>query len=208
MKTKLPLYSIDGKSAGELSASGEIFGREANEHAVHSALVWFLASQRRGTQSTKTRAEVRGGGKKPWRQKGTGRARAGSIRSPLWRKGGVIFAPKPRSFAYNLPKKARKLALKVALSEKAKSDKVKIIDELKVGEPKTKLAAKILKDLNVSGKILILLAKENEAFEKAARNIEGVKLVLFKDVNIFDLLDAEWLLIEKGAVNGLEGVLS
>ncbi len=120
----------------------------------------------------------------------------------------MIFAPKPRSFAYNLPKKVRKLALKVVLSERAKSDKVKIIDELKVGEPKTKLAAKILKDLKVSGKILILLAKENEAFDKAARNIEGVKLALFKDLNIFDLLDAEWLLIEKGAVNGLEGVLS
>ncbi|MEE8638356.1 MAG: 50S ribosomal protein L4 [Candidatus Margulisiibacteriota bacterium] len=207
MKTKLPLYKMDGKDAGEISGSEEIFGRKANQAVVHSALVWYLASQRRGTQSAKTRAEVRGGGAKPWRQKGTGRARAGSNRSPLWRKGGVIFAPKPRDYGYSLPRKIRKLALKVALSDKAKARKVKTVEELKVSEPKTKLAAKIMKDLKLSGKTLIVLGQENQAFEKAARNLEGVKLLLAKDLNIFDLLNAEWMLTEKSAIARLEEVL-
>jgi large subunit ribosomal protein L4 len=206
--TKLPLYSIDGKSSGEVSASKEIFAQEPNQHLVHSALVWFLASQRRGTHSTKTRAEVRGGGKKPWRQKGTGRARVGSIRSPLWRKGGVIFGPKPRSYGYNLPRKARKLALKVSLSDKAKAGKVKIVDELKVPEAKTKLAARVLSDLKVSGKTLIVLGKENQQFEKAARNLAGVKLVPAREVNIFDLLNAEWMVAEKSALKTFEEILS
>ena len=204
---KLPLYSLDGKGAGEISVSKEIFGQKANEQVVHSALTWFLASQRRGTHSTKTRAEVRGGGKKPWRQKGTGRARVGSIRSPLWRKGGVIFGPKPRSYAYNLPKKARKLALKVCLSDKAKEGKFKIIQELKVSESKTRLAAKLLKDLKIAGKTLIVLGDENKAFEQAARNLRGVKLTIFKDLNIFDLLLVEWVVAEKKAISGLEEVL-
>jgi large subunit ribosomal protein L4 len=205
---KLPLYNVDGKSAGEISVSEKIFGQGANEQVVHSALIWFLASQRRGTHNTKTRAEVRGGGKKPWRQKGTGRARAGSTRSPLWRKGGVIFGPKPRSYAYSLPKKVRKLALRVALSDKAKAGKAKIVEELKASEPKTKLAAKLLKDLKVAGKILMVLAEENKSFERAARNLEGVELVSFKNLNIFDLLAAEWLLIERKAMAGLEEVLA
>jgi large subunit ribosomal protein L4 len=131
----------------------------------------------------------------------------GSNRSPLWRKGGVIFAPKPRDYGYTLPRKIRKLALKVALSDKAKAGKVKTVEELKVSEPKTKLAAKIMKDLKLSGKILILLGQENPAFEKAARNLEGVKLLLAKDLNIFDLLGAEWLLTEKSAIARLEEVL-
>jgi large subunit ribosomal protein L4 len=206
--TKLPLYSLDGKSAGEVSASKEIFAQEPNEHVVHSALVWFLASQRRGTHCAKTRAEVRGGGKKPWRQKGTGRARVGSIRSPLWRKGGVIFGPKPRSYGYNLPRKARKLALKIALSDKAKAGKVKIVEELKVAELKTKLAAKALADLKVAGKTLVVLGKENEQFEKAARNLAGVRLVPAREVNIFDLLKAEWMVAEKSALKIFEESLS
>ena len=207
MKTKLPIYNNDGKSAGEIPAPAKIFGEKANEHAVHTALVWYLSTRRRGTQSTKTRAEVRGGGIKPWRQKGTGRARVGSIRSPLWRKGGVIFAPKPRSYAFHLPKKARKLAVRIALSDKAQSGKIKVVDELKVAEPKTKLAAKILKGLKLEGKVLIVLAKENDGFVKEARNIQGVKIVQYKDLNIFDLLSAENLLVEKGALSALEGVL-
>ena len=205
---KLPFYDGEGKSTGEISVSKEVFGREPNQHVVHSALTWFLASRRRGTHSTKTRAEVRGGGVKPWRQKGTGRARVGSIRSPLWRKGGVIFGPKPRSYAYSLPKKLRKLALKVALSDKAKAGKVKIVEELKVPEPRTKLAAKLLKSLKATGKILMVLAEENKTFEQAARNLAGVKLISFKDLNIYDLLAAEWLLIEKKAMAGLEEVLA
>ncbi len=204
---KLPLFNQSGESRGEVAASGEVFGREMNRHLVHSALVWYLASRRRGTHSAKTRAEVRGGGKKPWRQKGTGRARAGSIRSPLWEKGGVIFGPKPRSYAYNLPRKVRKQALKIALSDKANAGRVKIIEEFNFSEPKTKLAAKLLKDLGISGKTLIVLAEGSEIFEKSARNLEGVKLTRFKDINIFDILNASWLLIEKSAVLGLEEVL-
>ncbi len=188
--------------------TSKIFGEKENEHAVHAALVWYLSSQRRGTHSAKTRAEVRGGGIKPWRQKGTGRARVGSIRSPLWRKGGVIFPPKPRSYAFHLPKKARKLAIRIALSDKAAAGKIKIVDELKVAEPKTRLAVKVLKDLKVDGKILMVLAEEKPDFFKAARNIEGVKIVLCKDLNIFDLLSAEWLLLEKAAVSALEEALA
>lgn len=205
---QLPLYNIEGKNVGDIAAADELFGRAPNEHVVYSALRWYLASQRRGTHSTKTRGEVRGGGKKPWRQKGTGRARAGSIRSPLWRKGGVIFGPKPRDYSYSLPKKIRKLALKVALSDKTKEGKVKIVDEFKFSEIKTKLAKKLLKDLEISGKVLMILGGENEVFTKASRNLKGVKLVLDKDLNIFDLLAAEWVLAEKSAISHLEEVLA
>ncbi len=205
---KLPLYNIEGKSAGEVSASDDVFGREANQQVVHSALTWFLASARRGTHSALKRSEVRGGGAKPWRQKGTGRARAGSIRSPLWRGGGVIFGPKPRDYSYHLPKKVRKLALKTVLSDRAQSEKVKIVEGLKISQPKTKLAAEMMKDLKLSGKILIILEKENENFVKAARNLEGVMVVLVKDLNIFDLLNAEWLVAEKSALKKLEEVLA
>jgi large subunit ribosomal protein L4 len=205
--TKLPLFTLDGKNTGEVAAPKEIFAQEPNEHAVHSALVWFLASQRRGSHSAKTRAEVRGGGKKPWRQKGTGRARAGSIRSPLWRKGGVVFGPKPRSYAFNLPRKVRKLALRVALSDMAKAGKVKVVTELKLAQAKSKLAAKALADLKVTGKTLIVLGQENEQFEKAGRNLAGVKLVMFKDVNIFDILNADWLVVEKAAISKMKETL-
>lgn len=207
MKTKLAIHDIDGKSAGDMNASAEIFAQKPNEHAVHAALVWYLAAQRRGTHCAKTRAEVRGGGKKPWRQKGTGRARAGTIRSPLWRKGGVIFPPKPRSYNYSLPKKARKLALKVALSDKMKEERVKVVDELKVPEIKTKHAAKVLKGLKVAGRVLVVMGKDNETFVKAARNLEGVRLTGFRELNILDLLSADWLVMEKSAVSGLEEVL-
>jgi large subunit ribosomal protein L4 len=204
---KLALYNLEGKNIGEVSASDGIFARPMNEQVVHSALVWFLASQRRGTHSSKTRAEVSGGGVKPWRQKGTGRARVGSIRSPLWRKGGVIFGPKPRDYSYSLPRKVRKSALKIVLSDKAKNGKLKILEELKVAEPKTKLAARLLKDLGLSGKGLIILGKENGGFWKAARNLKGVKLTSALELNIFDLLQAEWILTEKGAISRLEGGL-
>jgi len=186
----------------------EIFGLEMNENVIHQALVWYQASRRRGTHSTKTRAEVRGGGKKPWRQKGTGRARAGSIRSPLWKKGGVIFGPKPRSYAYNLPKKVRKLAIRIALSDKAKAEQIKVVAELKVAEPKTKLVTKLLKDLGVTGKGLIVQGKEDEIFVKAARNIKGVSLTLAKDINIYDVLNAQWILVDKSAIVELGEVLA
>ena len=206
--TKLPLYDQKGKSTGELAVPKEIFACKMNEHVVHSALVWYLASRRRGTHNAKTRAEVRGGGKKPWRQKGTGRARAGSIRSPLWEKGGVIFGPKPRNYAYSLPKKVRKQALRIALSDRANSGKIKIIEGLDIAELKTKLVAKLLKEIEVAGKVLIIMGKENEIFEKSARNLKGVKCSSFQDINIHDVLNAQWVLVEKSAISGFEEVLA
>ncbi len=204
---QLPLYDVEGKSQGKVSASDEVFGRETNQHVVYETLRWFQASKRRGTHSSKTRAEVRGGGKKPWRQKGTGRARAGSIRSPLWRKGGVIFGPKPRDYSYSLPRKVRKLALKVALSDKVKEGKVKVVEEFKVAEAKTKVVAKFLTDLDVSGSVLCILGNENEVFVKAARNLSGMTLTSAKNLNIFDLLKAGTIVTEKGAITQLEEVL-
>ncbi|MBU0671584.1 MAG: 50S ribosomal protein L4 [Candidatus Margulisbacteria bacterium] len=205
--SKLPLYDINGISSGEVSAAAKIFGVKMNEHVVHSALVWFQASQRRGTHSTKTKAEVRGGGRKPWKQKGTGRARAGSIRSPLWRKGGVIFGPKPRDYGYSLPIKVRKGALRIALSDKVRAEKVKVVEELKLADAKTKSAAKLFKELKVAGKVLIVLVQANEGFEKAARNLAGIKICVYNDLNIFDLLEASWLVVEKKAIKALEEFL-
>lgn len=205
---KLPVYDLAGKSEGTLNAAPEVFGQKENEHIVHSTLRWYLAAKRRGGASTKTRSEVRGGGTKPWRQKGTGRARAGSIRSPLWRGGGVIFGPKPRDYSYNLPKKMRQLALKVVLSDKAKAGKIKVVPKIELSEPKTKEMIKVLKNLKIEGKGLIVLDKIEERVIRAGRNIKDVKLVQHKDINIHDLLAAEWLLLTKGAVKSLEERLS
>jgi large subunit ribosomal protein L4 len=188
--------------------TSKIFNQESNENVVHSALIWYLASQRRGTHSAKTRSEVSGGGRKPWRQKGTGRARAGSNRSPLWRKGGVTFGPKPRNYGYALPKKMRKLALKIALSDKAKENKVMIVPEFAVDQPKTKLAAKFMKDQKIEGSALLILGKENSAFIKAARNLAGVKPIMTGELNIHDLLQADWVVADKDAVKKLEEALS
>lgn len=204
---KLPLHDITGKSSGEFTAPVKVFGEKSNDHVLHTTLVWFQASQRRGSQSTLTRGEVSGSGKKPWKQKGTGRARVGSIRSPLWRKGGVVFAPKPRSYNYSLPVKIRRLALRVALSEMAKIERVRIVDEFNTTEPKTKQGMAFLAALQVSGKVLVILEKENEIFSRSCRNIKGVTLTLAKNLNIFDLLHADWVVAEKKAVTKLEEAL-
>jgi len=185
----------------------QIFDVKSNDAVVHSVLVWFQASKRRGTHSTLTRGEVSGGGKKPWKQKGTGRARAGSNRSPLWRKGGVIFGPKPRDYGYSLPKKIRQLGLKVALSDHARAGNVVVADTLSLAEAKTKSAALLLKQLNLSGKILVVLGIDNEIFGKAARNIKGVKIIKSQDLNIFDLLNANKILLEKSAISALKEAL-
>ncbi len=205
--SQLPLFDVSGKSLGEVNASDSVFAQEPNEQVVYDVLKWYQASKRRGTHSTKTRAEVRGGGKKPWRQKGTGRARAGSIRSPLWVKGGVAFGPKPRSYGYALPKKVRKLALKIVLSDKAKEGKLKVVEELKLPAMKTKEAKKLLKVLAISGKIVVLLAEDNELFRKAARNLPGVVILSCSELNIFDLLKSDWVVVEKKAIEKIEGVL-
>ena len=186
----------------------KIFNEKKNEAVVHEVLLWFLASRRRGTHSAKTRAEVSGGGIKPWKQKGTGRARAGSNRSPLWRKGGVIFPPKPRDYSFSMPVKVRKLGLRVALSELNRDGQIKIVDACKLAQPKTKAGAKFLKELEVKGKVLILTAERDKEFERGVRNLEGVKVLPAKDLNIYDLLNAAWLVIEKPAIAQLEERLS
>jgi large subunit ribosomal protein L4 len=207
MTIKLPLYDANGKTAGEVGAAAKIFGVKLNPQVMQSALVWYQASQRRGTHSTLTRAEVSGGGKKPWKQKGTGRARAGSSRSPLWRHGGVIFGPKPRDYNFALPRKVRKLALVNGLANLAQAGKAKVVENFNLTSPKTKLAEKLLKDLGVEGKILVVLNQANDGFEKAARNLPKVTVMNYKDLNIHDLLNAEWLLLEKPVLAGLEEFL-
>jgi large subunit ribosomal protein L4 len=187
--------------------TSKLFTEKMNESIVHEALRWFLATKRQGNHSAKTRTEVSGGGKKPWAQKGTGRARAGSSRSPLWRHGGVIFPPKPRSYYYALPVKMRRLALRVALSEMNREDRVIVADSLALTQPKTKEGAKFLKGLGVSGKVLILMGSDSPEFVRGTRNLAGVKILPAKDLNIYELLKAEWVVADAAAVKQLEAQL-
>ncbi len=197
------LYNMEGKEVGSYELNDAVFGIEPNEAAVHSTVVAYLANQRQGTQSALTRAEVRGGGAKPWRQKGTGRARQGSIRAPQWTGGGVVFAPKPRSYAMSVNKKIRALALKSALSAKAGEQAIMVIDEIAVPEIKTKQIAAMLKSLNVSGKALIVLPENNEAVYRSAKNIEGVKTSFVGMLNVYDLLNCNTIIMAKGAADKL-----
>ena len=204
------LLSTNGESLGEITLSDKVFGVEPNMHVMHLALRRQLNNARQGSACAKTRAEVSGGGKKPWKQKGTGRARAGSLRSPLFAGGGVIFGPKPRSFEINMPQKARKLALKSALSAREESIIV-VKDFSAITEPKTKLMAGIIKSLNLAGKILViadLKAAENANLELAARNIPTVKLLLPTNLNVKDLLEADTLIITESAINEITERLS
>ncbi len=197
------ILSTNGEKLGEITLNKEVFGVEPNIHVMHLALRRQLNNARQGSACAKTRAEVSGGGKKPWKQKGTGRARAGSLRSPLFAGGGVIFGPKPRSYAFNMPQKARKLALKSALSAKA-SQLLIVKDFSTISEPKTKLMVSALKSLNVSGKVLIIAdtkADENKNLELSARNIPSVKLLLPTNLNVKDLLEADFVVITESAVN-------
>ncbi|MBE7041733.1 MAG: 50S ribosomal protein L4 [Ruminococcaceae bacterium] len=197
------LYNMEGKEVGKYDLNDAVFGIEPNEAAVHSVVVAYLANQRQGTQSALTRAEVRGGGAKPWRQKGTGRARQGSTRSPQWTGGGVVFAPKPRSYAMSVNKKIRTLALKSALSAKAKDQEIKVLDDIAVSEIKTKQIAAMLKNLNVNGKALIVLPEMNEAVYRSAKNIEGVKTSFVGMLNVYDLLNCNTIILAKGAADKL-----
>jgi large subunit ribosomal protein L4 len=197
-----------GKDVSKHQVSEKVFGLKVNKQVIYDALKWFQACQRRGTHSTLTRAEVSGGGKKPWKQKGTGRARVGSIRSPLWRHGGVIFGPKPRSYAYALPIKVRKLALAQALSQKAAESKIKLLESSVLSAAKTKEAKNLLKNAGISGKILVLLAKDGEGFEKAARNLRGVVVNTLSTLNIFDVLNCEWIVAEKEICRQIEEKLN
>jgi large subunit ribosomal protein L4 len=203
---KLALYNMDGVTVGEIELNEEIFGIEPNEAVVHEAVVMQLACMRQGTSSTKTRAEVRGGGRKPWRQKGTGRARAGTNRSPLWRKGGIVFGPKPRDYSYSIPKKKRRLALKSVLSAKASGGDLIVVDQLIFAQPKTKDMIKILSNLNVDSKAAVVTASKEDYVQESARNIPGIKPLPADGINVYDLLKYEKLILTKDAVARIEEV--
>ena len=203
---KIDVYDIKGKKVSDVELAESVFGIEPNEAIVHSVLVNYLANQRQGTQSTKTRAEVRGGGRKPWRQKGTGRARQGSIRAPQWIKGGIALGPKPRSYRYTVNKKERRLAIKSLLSSKVLENELTVVDKLELSEIKTKTMVKALADLKVEGKTLIVLPGNNKNVLMSARNIEGVKTIVLNNINVFDLLKYNNLVLPLETVKKLEEV--
>lgn len=203
---KVALYDITGSQIGNIDLDDNIFGVEINTHVMYEAVKNYLANQRQGTQSAKTRADVRGGGRKPWRQKGTGRARQGSIRAPQWKGGGVVFAPKPRDYSYKLPKKIKRLALKSALSSKVTDQEIIVVDNLVLDKAKTKEMVKVLANLNASKKTLIVLPERDEAVVLAARNIPGVKTAYVNTINVYDILNCDSFLITKEAVNKVEEV--
>lgn len=205
---KVAVYNMQGEVVGEMELSDEVFGCPVNEAVLHSAVVMQLASRRLGTASTKTRGEVSGGGRKPWRQKGTGRARAGSIRSPLWRKGGIVFGPKPRKYGYRLPKKVRRLALRSALSAKVQEGNLVVVEDLNLPEIKTKEMVKVLKALKAEPKALVVTAAYDEKVEKSARNIPGVLPMEAKGLNVYDILYHDKLVMTKEAVAKVEEVLA
>ena len=203
---KVSVYNIEGKKVSDIDLKEEIFGIEPNEAVIHSVLVNYQANQRQGTQSTKTRSEVTGGGKKPWRQKETGRARQGSIRAPQWIKGGIALGPKPRNYHFTVNKKERKLAVKSMLSMKVLEQSLVIVDQLAFNEIKTKNMVAALKNLKVTGKTLIMLPEKNEQVQKSARNIEGVKTTLVNTINVYDLLKYNNLVVTLDTVKKLEEV--
>lgn len=203
---KLKVLDKNGKIKSEISLPKEVFAYPVKHHLLYETVLSHRTNQRTGTASTKTRGEVKGGGRKPWRQKGTGRARAGSIRSPLWRKGGTAFGPKPRSFSYDLPRKAKRNALKSALSLKLEEEKIIILDELELKESKTKEGVKFLESLNLHS-ALIVESRENKNLFLSMRNISRVKTVDHSEVNTYDILKYEWLVFTQSAFESLMGRL-
>lgn len=203
---KVDVINIKGEKIEELTLNDEIFGIEPNEAAVHQVVVAQLANKRQGTQSAKTRSEVSGGGRKPWRQKGTGRARAGSIRSPLWKGGGVIFAPKPRDYSKKVNKKMNRLAMKSVLSSKVAENEMLVLDALNLEAPKTKEMSTILAAIKAGKKPIIVLDGVNETIYKSARNIPGVKTATVDTLNVYDLLNSDCLVATKDSVEKIEEV--
>ncbi len=203
---KVDVYSVDGKKLKSMELNDAVFGIEPNEAVVHSVLTNYLANQRQGTQSTKTRAEVRGGGRKPWRQKGTGRARQGSIRAPQWIKGGIALGPKPRSYKYRVNKKEKQLAIRSLLSSKVLDNTLVVVDKFDFTEIKTKQVATAMKNLKVEGKTLIMIPEKNEVIQKSARNIEDVRTISVATINVFDLLKYKNLVVTVDTVKKLEEV--
>jgi large subunit ribosomal protein L4 len=199
------VFNKEGNKVSEMELSESIFAVEVNEYALHQVVVALLANKRQGTQSTKTRSEVRGGGAKPWRQKGTGRARQGSIRAPQWIKGGIVFAPKPRDYRTSVPKSMRKVAMKSALTSKVQENQMIILESLNFEAPKTKNIIQMLKALEAN-KALIITAESNEVVYKSARNIQGINIIPANNINVYDLLKYEKLIITKEAVSKIEEV--
>ena len=206
MLTKV--YNMAGNVVGEIELSDAIFGVEVNESVVHDVVKNHLANCRQGTQSALTRAEVSGGGRKPWRQKGTGRARQGSTRAPQWTHGGIVFAPKPRDYSYTLNKKSRRLALKSALSAKAAAEAIIVIDEIKMEAPKTKEFAAFLNAVGVQGKALVITAEANENVVKSGRNIPGCEITFANLINVYDIVNAGKLVVDKAALAKIEEVFA
>ena len=202
---KVDLLNIEGKKVGDIELAESIFGVEVNTDVMHEVVVTYLANQRQGTGSTKTRSEVTGGGKKPWKQKGTGRARQGSIRAPQWIKGGIALGPKPRSYKYTLNKKVKRLALKSALSSKVQENEIIVLDSLNFDEIKTKNMAKVLENIKAN-KALIVLADKNLNVQASARNIPNTKTALVNTINTYDILKYGTLVLTKDAVEKIEEV--
>ncbi|HCJ10352.1 MAG TPA: 50S ribosomal protein L4 [Clostridiales bacterium] len=203
---RVDVYNVDGEVVGEVELSDALFGAEVNEALMHQAVTAYLAAQRRGTASTKGRSEVRGGGRKPWRQKGTGLARAGSIRSPIWRGGGITFGPKPRDYTQALPKRMRRKALCSALSAKVRDGSLLVLDTIELEEPKTKKVVSILEKLNVKGSALIVTPETDRTLVLSARNIPGVDTRRADDLNVYDLLGHAKVLMTRDAVARVEEV--
>ena len=204
---KTALYNITGKEIGQVDLSEDVFGAEVNVPVMHAVVRAYLANQRQGTQCAKTRAEVSGGGIKPWRQKGTGRARQGSTRSPQWTHGGVVFAPKPRDYRINVNKKVKRLAMKCALSSKVSDGSIIVFDELNIAEAKTKEMVKVLSAVNVES-ALVVLPESDATVERATSNIPGVKTTLVGTLNVYEILKYDKLILTKGALDKVEEVCS
>ena len=202
----ISVYDMTGKQTGSMELSADIFGIEPNVAVMHSAVINYLANQRQGTQSTKTRSEVCGGGRKPWRQKGTGHARQGSTRSPQWTHGGIALGPKPRSYRFALPKKVRRLALKSAFSSKVMADEMLVLESLSLEEIKTKTIVNMLNALGADRKVLLVLPEKDEKVVLSARNIPGVKTALVNTLNVYDILNCDKFIVVKDAVAQLEEV--
>ena len=206
MQTKV--FDMAGKQVGEIELSDAIFGIEPNAAVVHDVVKNHLANCRQGTQSSLTRAEVSGGGIKPWRQKGTGRARQGSIRAPQWTHGGIVFAPKPRDYSYTLNKKVKRLAMKSVLSDKAASENIVVIDEIKMDSIKTKTFKTFLNAVGVTGKALVVTAENDAIVVKSAANIPGILVTFANLINVYDILNAQKLVVDKAALAKIEEVFA
>lgn len=202
---KVAVFNIKGEKTGEIELNDNIFGVNINVPVMHETVLSYMASKRQGTHSTKNRGEVRGGGIKPWRQKGTGRARQGSIRAPQWIKGGVVFGPKPRDYSYDVPKKVKRLALKSALSSKVKDNEIIVIEDINLEEPKTKNIAALLKNFKVNNALIVIQDGRDNVI-LSSRNIQNVKAVKANSLNVYDILKYDRFIVTKDAINKIEEV--